>query len=43
MLGFQDFFSASKISRGIEAMNMIKKGQAKNLNYSGINEAKYIN
>lgn len=43
MLGFQGFFSASKILRGIETLNMIKKGQVKNLNYSGLNEAKYIN
>jgi hypothetical protein len=28
--------------RGIEAMNMVKKGQIKNFNYSGFNEAKYI-
>jgi hypothetical protein len=24
-------------------MNMIKKGQIKNLNYSSLNEAKYVN
>ena len=29
--------------KGIEAMNMIKKGQMKNLNYFGLNEVKYIN
>ena len=43
MLGFQFFQSATKILKGIEAMNMIKKGQVKNLNYSSLNEAKYIN
>ena len=43
MLGFQSFQSANKILKGIETMNMIKKGQIKNLNYSGFNEAKYIN
>jgi transposase, IS6 family len=43
MLGFQSFQSANKTLKGIEAMNMIKKGQIKNLNYSGFNEAKYIN
>ena len=43
MLGVQFFQSANKILKGIEAMNMIKKGQVKNLNYSSLNEAKYIN
>ena len=43
MLGFQSFKSANKTLKGIEAMNMIKKGQVKNLNYSGLNEAKYVN
>jgi Transposase and inactivated derivatives len=43
MLGFQSFQSANKTLKGIEAMNMIKKGQVKNLNYSSLNEAKYIN
>ncbi len=43
MLGFQSFHTAIKTLKGIEAMNMIKKGQIKNLNYSGFNEAKYIN
>jgi len=43
MLGFQSFQSANKTLKGIEAMNMIKKEQIKNLNYSGFNEAKYIN
>ncbi len=43
MLGFQSFNTAIKTLKGIEAMNMIKKGQIKNLNYSGFNEAKYIN
>jgi transposase, IS6 family len=43
MLSFQSFRSASKSLKGIEALNMIKKGQIKNLNYSGLDEAKYIN
>ena len=43
MLGFQSFRSANKTLKGIEAMNMIKKGQIKNLNYSSLNEAKYVN
>ncbi len=43
MLGFQSFRSANKTLKGIEAMNMVKKGQIKNFNYSGLNEAKYIN
>ena len=43
MLGFQSFRSASKTLKGIEAMNMVKKGQVNNLNYSGLDEVKYIN
>ena len=43
MLGFQSFRSADKILKGIEGMNMIKKGQVNNLNYSVLNEVKYIN
>ena len=43
MLGFQSFQSANKTLKGIEAMNMIKKGQVNNLNYSVLNEVKYIN
>ena len=43
MLGFQSFNTAIKTLKGIEAMNMIKKEQVKNLNCSGFNEAKYIN
>jgi hypothetical protein len=44
MLGFHFFFhSASKIFKGIEALNMVKKEQSKNLNYSGLNEARYTN
>ena len=43
MLGFQSFRSASKTLKGIEAMNMIKKRQVNNLNYSILNEVKYIN
>jgi hypothetical protein len=41
--GFQSFQFANKTLKGIEAMNLIKKGQIKNLNYSVLNEAKYIN
>ena len=43
MLGFQSFRSANQIFKGIEAMNMIKKGQINNLNYSVLNEVKCIN
>ena len=43
MLGFQFFRSASKTLKGIEAMNMVKKRQVNNLNYSILNEVKYIN
>ena len=43
MLGFQSFRSASKTLKGIEAMNMVKKGKVNNLNYSGLDEVKYIN
>jgi transposase-like protein len=43
MLGFQSFRSADKILKGIEAMNMIKKEQINDLNYSVLNEIKYIN
>jgi IS6 family transposase len=43
MLGFQSFRSADKTLKGIEAMNMIKKGQINDLNYSVLNEIKYIN
>ena len=43
MLGFQSFRSESKTLKGIEAMNMVKKGQVNNLNYSGLDEVKYIN
>ncbi len=43
MLGFRSFRSASKTLKGIEAMNMVKKKQVNNLNYSGLSEVKYIN
>jgi transposase-like protein len=43
MLGFQSFRSADKTLKGIEAMNMIKKRQINDLNYSVLNEIKYIN
>ena len=35
--------SANKTLKGIEAMNMTKKGQVNDLNYSVFNEVKYIN
>jgi transposase-like protein len=43
MISFQSFRSASKILKGIEALNMVKKRQIKNLNYSGLNKTKYCN
>ena len=43
MLGFQFVRSASKTLKGIEALNMVKKRQVNNLNYSVFNEVKYIN
>ncbi len=43
MLGFQSFRSASKTLKGIEAMNMVEQRQVNNLNYSALNEVKYIN
>ena len=43
MLGFQFIQSVNKTLKGIEAMNMIKKGQVNDLNYSIFNEFKYIN
>jgi transposase-like protein len=43
MPGFQFFHSASKTLKGIAAMNMVKKRQFNNLNYSVFNEVKYIN
>ena len=43
MLGFQSFQSANKTLKGIEAMNVIKKGQVNYLNYSVFNEVKYVN
>jgi transposase, IS6 family len=43
MLGFQSFRSADKTLKRIEAMNMIKKGRVIDLNYSVLNEVKYIN
>ena len=43
MLGFQSFRSADKTLKGIEAMNMIKKRQINNLNYSVLGEVRYIN
>ncbi len=43
MLSFQPFRYASEILKGIEALNMVKKRLINNLNYSGLNEAKYTN
>ncbi len=43
MLGFQSFCTAIKTLKEIEAMNIVKKGQVNNLNYSVFNEVKYIN
>ena len=43
MLGFKSFQSANKTLKGIEAMNMVKKRQVNNRNYSVFNEVKYIN
>ena len=43
MLEFQFIQSANKTLKGIEAMNMIKKRQVNDLNYSIFNEFKYIN
>lgn len=42
MLGFQSFRSANKTLKGIEAMNMVKKGQ-NDLNHSVLNEVNFIN
>ena len=33
MLGLKSFFSVNKALKGIEAMNIVKKGQVNNLNY----------
>jgi hypothetical protein len=43
MLGFQSFCTAIKTLKGIEIMNMIKKGQIDTLNYSGLDEVNFIN
>jgi transposase-like protein len=43
ILGFQSFRSANNTLKGIEAMNIVKKVQVNNLNYSVFNEVKYIN
>ena len=43
MLGFQSFQSANKTLKGIETMNMIKKGQVNDIDYTVLNEVKYIN
>jgi len=43
MLGFQSFQSANKTLKGIEAMNMIKKGQVDTLNRCVLDEVNFIN
>ena len=43
MLGFQSFCTAIKISKGIEIMNMIRKGQIDTLNQCALDKVKYIN
>ncbi len=43
MVGFQSFRSANKTLKGIEAMNIIKKRQVNDPNYSVLNKVKYIN
>jgi IS6 family transposase len=43
MLGFQSFLSANKTLKGIEAMNMIKKGQIDTLNRCVNAEVNFIN
>ncbi len=43
MLSFGLFALQVRFIKGIEDLNMVKKGQIKNLNYSGLNEAKYTN
>jgi transposase, IS6 family len=43
MLGFQSFQSANKTLKGIEAMNMIKKGQVGVLNRCVLDEVNFIN
>ena len=43
MLGFQSFQSANKTLKGVEAMNMIKKGQVDILNQCVCAEINFIN
>ncbi|MDR7667318.1 DDE-type integrase/transposase/recombinase, partial [Methanosarcina sp. Z-7115] len=43
MLGFQSFRSVNNTLKGIEAVNMIQKGQVNNLNYSVLYEVNFIN
>ena len=43
MLGFQSFLSANKTLKGIEAMNMIKKGQIDTLNRCVNAKVNFIN
>jgi transposase, IS6 family len=42
MMGFKSFISASKTIKGIEAMNMIRKGQVSS-NKSVLFEVQFIN
>lgn len=43
MLGFQFFYTASKTSKEIEIMHMIKKGQVGALNQCVLSEINFIN
>jgi transposase-like protein len=43
MLGFKSFNTARRILKGIEAMNMIRKGQIDGLNRSVLSEIELIN
>jgi transposase, IS6 family len=43
MLGFQSFHTAVKTLKGIETMNMIKKGQVDTLNQCVRAEVNFIN
>ena len=43
MLGFQSFCTAIKTLKGIEAKNMIRKGQIDTLNRCVLDEVNFIN
>jgi len=43
MLGFQSIYTAIKTLKGIEAMNLIKKGQVDTLNRFVLAEINFIN